>query len=427
MSVFANLVAAVAVALRDVEALDLSTPEGAALWSLTLGAADPEQKALSFAVRVLERTTRVLLDDVPVERIAAIVDDELDLTPLAAVDTASALTWLRAFDRCIHENRAGLSRVLAFAQNTTLPQVVTTALARAHAGDLRPTSLPLQFAGPDGALSWRLVPNISDDVVLVVPVDDVGDGHVVGVRRTLSGSVLRTWWATWELAYAQKSDGFFHVEMRHIILDLFGMKPEVQTKNGRRYSRPPRRIEEQVDEALTVLERTLVGGVSGITVENPEPLIHRYGEMRYDGRLVHKRVYAHARLVWASRNKRFLQLPRAAFRLDAGDAPLAMSLAALLRSRVRDWLRAGAVTMTLQQLVHALGEDVDRGVRRFGRKYWVEAQRRLARVIPAGGFGSVRFGLGIDGGILVTIELWPPLAAAYSGLLGRRLAPVPAA
>lgn len=426
MSVFANLVAAVAVALGDVEVLDLSTAEGAALWTLSLGTAEPEQKALSYAIRVLERTTRVLLVDVAVERIASIID-ELDILPLAAVDTGSALTWLRAFDRSIHENRAAVARALSFAQNTTLPQVVTTALTRAHAGDFRPTSLPSQLAGPNGELFWRLVPNISDDVVLVVPVDDLDDGPVVGVRRTLCGSVLRTWWATWELAYAQRSEGFFHVEMRHIIIELFGMKAEVQTKNGRRYSRPPRQIEKQVDEALSVLERTLVGGVAGITVENPEPLIHRYGEMRYHGRVVHKRVYAHARLVWAARNNRFIQLPRAAFRLDAGDAPLAMSLAALLRSRVRDWLGAGALTMTLKQLVHAAGEDVHGGVRRLGRKYWVEAQRRLARVIPAGGFGTIRFGLGIDGGILVTIELWPPLAAAYSGLLGRRLAPVPAA
>jgi len=378
------------------------------------------EDALLFAALTLEKWTgQVVRAAERPEELVAIVNRLVRVPAFHSPDNTvdEALHWLDRFDAAVGVSAAQLATPLSHREHTTLPAAITRGALMLRAGKLKaPPHVESVLCAGESCHLVHFEPNVPRELVFVVPVPaDIAD-RAAAVRQSLSGSVLRTWWATWALAFERDPpDGFFVVDMRRIVLDLFERRPDFTTTNGKRYARVPSDATNQVRAALSTLERTLVAGVGEITVDHPEPLVHRYGVMRRGGvRIKGGELYGHARLAWAARRSNFVQLPRAAFRLDADDVALGMGLASVLRDRVREWAPSGALSLSLASLALQVGEDIDAGARRDGLRYWSRFRERLSRVAKHGGFGRVWFGPGDHGSVVVTLDPWPPLASAYA-------------
>lgn len=326
----------------------------------------------------------------------------------------------------------------AYKAHARIPTAIAEAITSVRGGALAPGTEPRIYTGQTfpipaaGFRHWRIKPPSNTQTEFLIALDgSIEQPSPHDIRSFLTGSRIRTWWATWVLAFERAEstgepfDGFFNWNPRHIINDLLQMKPESCGKNSP-YTRPNRKVERQIASDFLFLESCILRGVGdgpdAIEVQNGEALIHRYGQVRRNGRTMSDvDLCAHARLATMSVQHSFVQVPLKAFQLDAAYAPLAMGIANVLRRNVlgrRAWLDRGALTMPLGDFLREVGEDIPALKRRWGRGVWAYERERIAKAVEPAGFGSLHFGSGADDKAETTIEPTEQLAIVYRTMRG---------
>lgn len=273
------------------------------------------------------------------------------------------------------------------------------------------------FAAP--MQHWQVTPPQGHQLSLHVPFDGSGRPSTVDVRRVLSGPLLRAYLATWALVEEAPHDlALFDLDVRHVLLDLYGLTPAKTTVRGKVYARPPTSSEKELHTHIGTLSGTYLESVDverpdgkrdAVRASAPEPLISFYEDR---GRT--RRIYRHATLATAAMKHSFVQLPRAVLRLPSADVPLALAVAGLWRTHAREALRAGALRVRVLDLARAVASEHqrrDRGVTAYVRGL----RDDLDRVARDGGLAS---GVHVEGdGLEATVTLDPTdsLALVYSG------------
>jgi hypothetical protein len=321
----------------------------------------------------------------------------------------------------------------AYKSLVRIPSTIAKAITSVRSGEYAPGTEPRICDGKtfpvpsSGFRHWRITPPKNTQTEMLIACNgDVEIPSPHDIRSFLNGSRIRTWWATWVLAFdREKMDGFFNWNPKRIILDLFGSPPETTTVKGKVYPRPNRKTERQIEQDFLFLESCVLFGVDNgddrIEVANGEALIHRYGQVKRNGQAMSDvDLCAHARLAVNAINSKFVQIPMQAFRLHADYTPLAMGVANILRSHANDrryaWLKSGALSMPLGEFAKEAGEDIVALRRHHHRRTWDYIRNKAERTIEPGGFGSVHFGHDADEATIVTIEPSDALAIAYRTL-----------
>jgi hypothetical protein len=320
----------------------------------------------------------------------------------------------------------------AYGSLVRIPADITTAITSARSGineKVPPRMSGETFPVPEaGFRHWRITPPNGTQLEMILPLDGRGweMPSPYDIRSCLTGSRIRTWWAAWVLAFEREEiDGLFNWDPRHILLDIFDFKPEYSLSKGKRYPRPNRAQERQIAKDFIFLESCILRGIGdgadSIEVENGEPLIHRYGSVKRNGRTMEGvNLCAHARLAVVGVKSNAIQLPRKAFHLHADDAPLAMGLANVLRKHALGrsaWLKRGILSMPLADLASEAGEDIAALQRKHHRQAWEYLRDKAERTIEPGGFGKVHFGRDAGESTIVTIEPSEPLVIAYRTMI----------
>lgn len=324
-----------------------------------------------------------------------------------------------------------LRLLLAQEEHVRIPVSPVVAITAARSGkdvvdhdrDLRGDT----FAAPGlvpGLHQWKFRVGLgkSYQLALSVPVAEGMEDPFAAARHGFTGTDLRAWVAMFSLPSVDSRAGVFRVDKREFLLDVLGLAPEWTTSKGKRYPRPPRKAERELDETLSKLQSTLFYGIGSTEWNPPQQLVSLY-EVTDTPTGDAQDLYVHAPFAWEQVWHNFMQFPRAALRLDARDTAVAVGVAALLRSQVgRDaqWVDTGKLQLTLASLALAIGEPANPS-RRDGLAYWSKLRDRVARVVAEGRFGRLVVGLGDHGQQLVTIEPTTSLATVYEPLRRRQL------
>jgi hypothetical protein len=242
-------------------------------------------------------------------------------------------------------------------------------------------------------------------------------GRTIGtqVRATLAGSLLRDYLSTWYLARDRRADkGLFALDLRTVLLDLYGLRPHVTTAKGRRYARPPADALATYLANLAALGHVYVYGIGPVESSHGQPLITVYRHhVRHD-----RKLYVHSDLAWRMVRASYIQVPRAVFRLHADEVPLALGVAHLWRAHILGAVLRGPgfYRTTLQALATEVGEPWETGAHKLGPSvYWPRFAARCAAVMAAADLGA--FALHGEGpAASVTLAPSDALARVYGPL-----------
>ena len=416
-----NAYAALAGNGAHMELQRIDGVQGDALANIGLATTGPNTSRRGHAVEACERATATWAA-------GAIVRRRVDVPTLEAAPTLQQLAdWMEAFSKA-------LTLALTRVEMVRVPSLVAGAMvgARTAATDSATRSHGVRdrtgrtFSSADLA-HWRLTPPRDHQLALHLPFESIANApRPSDVRDVLDGRLQRAYVATWALVdrYAETHGGdnqlgIFERDRRHVLLDLYGLKPAHTTVRGKRYERPASGAEADFDEDLERLTRIGLEGIGDVRSET-QPLVERYTDGLAGGR----EVFHHAHLALVAVRENFIQVPQAVMRLKADDTPLALGIARVLRRKARDVLRGtGRYETKLQQLADAAGEDVAQQTRdRGARAYWANLTERMARVIQAGELGSLHV-KGEGPSACVTLTPSVPLATVYASLAEDRPAP----
>lgn len=269
--------------------------------------------------------------------------------------------------------------------------------------------------------------NRHGQLVLPMPYDVklTGDNVLPHVRQVITPSVLRAVGAVCLLAEEHDNEGAFTIDVRHLLLDVFGLKPEsagVKRRDGSQYERPPRGAERAWTTDLGRVLATRIHSIAGLVPDAPTKFVTEYSA-NTDGRKV---GYQLDPIVWKMIRgeggpKAYTSIPRAVLRLDAHgrDLPLAFGLANVWRARITKHvlLGPGYYATTARELAEEIGEDWRAGVERNGPGvYWSRFVADVQRVARAGELGVLTAGAGAGGCELLTLEPTTTLATIYRPL-----------
>ena len=263
---------------------------------------------------------------------------------------------------------------------------------------------------------------------LSLPLERYSQGSPFAeVRRFLTDWDLRAYLGLFALP-TPDGGNLFALDPRSFLLDVLG-RGTTQTKvRGKLYDRPLPRDERLLRDAIEKFQSiafTRINDRRGdLTFEKPERLVSAVNRVEHvpTGRVAD--VFMHSPFLWKLTQRDFVQMPRAAMRLDAEHAALAAGIALVIRENAlagAGWLESGqGLTLSLDGWARRAGEPVDERLRRDGRAWWSKVRGRLELVAKAGGFGRVAVGKGDHGDQLVTLELSPVMSTVYAPLLVTR-------
>jgi hypothetical protein len=306
---------------------------------------------------------------------------------------ASALELAHARSNMVRFPDPALRTVLAIRGGKT-----STTVTRAS----DPTGKTFAIAAPDRRL-WdlRSAPSHWDlrapsGVGITIPsIHETTDAGTL-TRIHLTGAALRAWLAAWRLTAEYDEThpdtaglGLFEYDLRHVLLDFYGLKPETTTVKGKRYQRAPRDAERQLHTSLARLASTFIYGIGKgtgkIVPSTPQRLIAWYEDGERQRSICH-----HAHIAVTVLRTQFVQVPTQVLRLPADDAPLGLGLSSLWRKHITHALRGtGHYHGSLRTLAETVGEDWHAGERRYGHNgYWSRLLERVTRTIRSADLGT---------------------------------------
>jgi hypothetical protein len=172
-----------------------------------------------------------------------------------------------------------------------------------------------------------------------------------------------------------------------VLLELYALRPHVQTTKGRRYAYPPADALAAYLANLEALGHVYVYGIDPVESSHGQPLIMVY---RHHAR-PDRRLYVHADLAWRMVRASYTQIPRAVFRLHADEVPLALGLANLWRAHILGAVLRGPgyYRTTLQELATEVNEPWEKGAHKLGPNvYWPRFAARCAKVMTEAELGA---------------------------------------
>jgi hypothetical protein len=275
---------------------------------------------------------------------------------------------------------------------------------------------------PEDLSMWRLVPPQGHQLVLAMP--DGGSYALLegrGVRGVLSGPLVRAYLACWaltDLTTEAGRDGWFDLDARRVLLDLYGLTPATTTVKGKVYQRMPETAKTEFDRHIATLQKIQVSG-AGEYKATDEPLLLKV-QRTADSRT----LYRHSTLVRQTMNQAYVQVPNEVLRLGPDDTPLALGVARALLTHAGVILRgAGHARLTLEEVAHVTRHPIDEAARRAGAtRAWGDLAAQLGRVVREGALGQAHVE-GEGPAASVTLVPSPSLAAVYSLWAGRGALP----
>lgn len=256
---------------------------------------------------------------------------------------------------------------------------------------------------------------------------DSGD-RLADLRRFLNDWELRAYLGTFALLTPREGRDFL-LDESSFLLDVLGLSPRMMKREKQGlppFPRPRDADEQRLRVAIETLQSTVITKVvdprGDIRLEKPERLIEKVN--RYTTSGMSAVWFQHSLAAWKLAQSDFVQVPRAAMRLEAELAALGAGVALVVRDHAiggDGWLeRGGAVRLRLADWAQLAGEPVAVRLHSRGRPWWATMREKLKAAVEQGGFGQLHVRAGDYGDQLLELAPSAVLSTAYAPLLARR-------